>query len=487
MRITNSMMTRNSLNNINLNKIALDRLDTQMSTLKKISRPSDDPVVAIRALRLRSNVSELTQYYEKNIKDATSLLEVTEDTLVNIRELIRNMYESCQQGATDTLTAEDRNTIVTNLTSLKEQVYGEGNADYAGRNLLTGYKTNTDLTFSQDATVSYNITETFTGSDVESFTYVGGALTIDKNNITSVDSSTVTSNTVYRLRLAYDQLDSGTPPSELTYVDSSGTTQSISLNVCDPVTDDAYLTVDPDGINYLPGTGELILGENIYKQLQGLTGDGAISFSYDKTEFKKGDLRPEHYFDCTDNTNGVTYEKTAQAIEYTINFNQKIKVNTEASDVLTHDIGRDIDEILEAVSDTVKAEEKVATIKAMIEDPQYADQVTELNTMLEAAQKELDLKEDKMEKLFSAGMTKFQNYQTIADLQVTDVGSRVKRIELTENRLSAQKTSFEKLQSENENVELADVTIEFSAAELAYKASLTAAGRIVTNTLLDFI
>ena len=66
MRITNKVMQNNSLSNINTNKILQDKLNTQMATEKKINRPSDDPVVAIRALRLRTSVSELTQFYEKN-------------------------------------------------------------------------------------------------------------------------------------------------------------------------------------------------------------------------------------------------------------------------------------------------------------------------------------------------------------------------------------------------------------------------------------
>jgi len=50
-------MQRNNLSNINTNKVYQDKLSTQMSTQKKVNRPSDDPVVSIRALRLRSNVT----------------------------------------------------------------------------------------------------------------------------------------------------------------------------------------------------------------------------------------------------------------------------------------------------------------------------------------------------------------------------------------------------------------------------------------------
>ncbi len=88
MRVTNSMISRNSMVNINSNKVNVDILNTQMTTQKKISRPSEDPVIAIRALRLRSNLSELDQYYERNIPDAKSWMEVTESALRNQQKIL---------------------------------------------------------------------------------------------------------------------------------------------------------------------------------------------------------------------------------------------------------------------------------------------------------------------------------------------------------------------------------------------------------------
>ena len=87
MRITNSMISRNSMNNMNTNKTNVNTLNNQMSSQKKISRPSEDPVVAIRALRLRSNLNELNQYYEKNIPDAESWMEITESALKNMKDI----------------------------------------------------------------------------------------------------------------------------------------------------------------------------------------------------------------------------------------------------------------------------------------------------------------------------------------------------------------------------------------------------------------
>ena len=81
MRITNKVMQNNSLRHINNNKNLQDTLNTQLSTGKKVDKPSDDPVVAIRALRLRSDVSQIDQYYKKNIEDAKSWLELTESSV----------------------------------------------------------------------------------------------------------------------------------------------------------------------------------------------------------------------------------------------------------------------------------------------------------------------------------------------------------------------------------------------------------------------
>ena len=68
MRITNQMMINSSMANIQVNKKQVNTLDTQLSTQKKINKPSEDPIIAIRALRLRASLNEVTQYLKKNIQ-----------------------------------------------------------------------------------------------------------------------------------------------------------------------------------------------------------------------------------------------------------------------------------------------------------------------------------------------------------------------------------------------------------------------------------
>ena len=71
MRVTNNMMRNNSTLNMQKNKVAYDKYLQQYTTQKKIQRPSDDPTIAVRALKYRTTISEIDQYL-KNIEDATS-------------------------------------------------------------------------------------------------------------------------------------------------------------------------------------------------------------------------------------------------------------------------------------------------------------------------------------------------------------------------------------------------------------------------------
>ena len=93
MRMTNKIMRNNSIYNINQNKILQDQLTNQMTSQSKIVRPSDDPVVAIRALRLRNNVTTVTQYNEKNAEDAKQWLKLTADALLTINSVLDGLYE----------------------------------------------------------------------------------------------------------------------------------------------------------------------------------------------------------------------------------------------------------------------------------------------------------------------------------------------------------------------------------------------------------
>lgn len=503
MRITNKMMTNNMMNNINKNKFSMSALEQQYSTGKKIQRPSEDPIIAVRALKLRTNLTELNQYYDKNIPDAKSWMDVTESSLDNVNKLLTKINSYCVQGSTDTLTAEDRAAVIADLQQLKEQVYQEGNANYAGRYVFTGYKTDSSLTFSQnEPNLSYAITEHFTGNQIQIDKRVIGGYTMADLGTSTFDTAPSLQQS-YRLQLSYKQLDA-TLPTEFSYttVNASGAevVQSADITVmsldaletdADPDTsaDDAY-NPGPNDIYYIPETGELIMGSNIYTSMKDAID---VSLTYRKTGFAEGELKPEHFFTCSKSDTAsageeINFTKEDQQIQYEINFSQKLTINTQASNTFSHDLGRCIDDILDTVNAVKDVEAIISEIDSRLKDTNLTDADREtLEKMKAQMDTELSLKKDLMQKAFGKGITVSNQEQDRLNVALADLGSRYVRLELTEDRLSSQSTDFEDLMSKNEDADIAETIIKYSSAEAIYNASLSAASRVVQKSLLDFL
>lgn len=514
MRITTKVIQNNTLSNINNNKVLQDKLANQMSTEKKINRPSDDPVVAIRALRLRTNVNQVTQYYEKNIPDAESWMQITEDALDGVSDIVKDMIDQCRRGSSEKLSTSDRQVILDALTNLRNEVYNGGDADYAGRSVFTGYRTDMSLRFQESFDdKKYSITEQIDNTKVEKLKYIDTAKLLDINEVnfdgamSGIQESQVKEYDFYRIRLSYDNLDD-TVPVFTKYDDTVIATPTVVSEDDDP---SPYINAsnNKDDVYFVKETGELLIGENIYKQLMEFKDDlttsdkneGEIRITYEKSEWKKNDLKPEHYFACTDMSdadpaNHIIYndkylestEREKQAIEYDVGLNQSIKVNTTADEVFSHDIGRDVDDLVSAMQNVALMEEKIAKLKQMKED--NADDETKtgiIDNQLDAANKAFILMQEKCTEMFGTGITKMQKHFDKINYAITGLGTRGKTLELIENRLMSQKTSFETLQSENENVDITDVAIQLSGAKLAYEASLMATSKVLQTTLANYI
>lgn len=514
MRITNKIMQRNNLSNINTNKVYQDKLSTQMSTQKKVSRPSDDPVVSIRALRLRSNVTDVTQYYSKNIPDAESWLDVTEDALKNLTEIITNMIQQCTKASNGDLKSADRQIILEQLKALGDEVYSTGDADYAGRYVFTGYRTDTSLSFDKEYNTKYEITEQLDNSSITQLTKVntGKLLDITANNYNDqnqdykdITENSVSSIDVYRIRLAYDDCKEGGNvkikfgTTELSTADTIRATTSTANP--DPYTD---IKKYPNGAIYVADTGELLIGKDLYNQMMACKDDpatsdkneGEIQITYEKDHWVKGDLRPEHYFACTstDADGKVTdYNKSyldgkseKQVIEYDVGFNQTIQVNSTADECFQHGIGRTVDDLVQAMQDVVDLENVKTKIEGLQETATGTDAET-LTKQMEAVEKALTLAKDKCQKMFESGITTFQGYLDDANLCVTNCGTRSSKLELIDNRMKSQKTTFETLKSENEDIDVTETVIDLKSAEMTYEAALMATGKVMQTTLLNFI
>ena len=502
MRITNKMMTNNALHNIYNNKNLLSRLEQQYSSGKKITKPSDDPIVAVRALKFRTNLSELNQYYEKNIPDAIAWMDVTESALRTVNSIITSMNSYCNQGANDYPSADDRNAIATNLEELRGQLYQEGNSNYAGRYVFSGYKTDTSLVFNKETiNLKYEITEPLQPASIDRVSKI-----INEVNLSEYDSEhpenwvakMPTKVESYRMKLSYSNIEKNgialtytTKEGQTVTLDGTENENTIPRLVTKSVSDTGAYEAAEGTINFIPETGELILSETMYNTLRSSKN---IKVDYVKDEFEINDLRPEHYFDCTvidtdhPEKGAISYTKENQPIEYEVNFNQKLIVNTQGSDAFTTSIGRMVDEIVNAINDVKMVEDSMTEVDKMLEnDSLTTSQRTKLEEIKEQLKSEFALKTTVMTEAFQRGITATEQEQELLNVATADLGGRYNRLQLTESRLSDQQAEFEDLLSDNEDTDLVETIIKYSAAETVYNSSLSAASKLVQTSLLDFL
>lgn len=502
MRVTNQMVTSGSLRNMQKSMQRVDQLNNQVTTGKKIAAPSEDPVIAIRALKLRTTVDQLDQYKNKNIQDALSWLDTTQTSIQNVYDRLQDVYYYCEQGAQDTFQTKDRHTIVQELQELKDAIYREGGTTYAGRYLFSGYKTETNLIFQDDAAkqgLSYNINESIDPDKFVNKTVV----------LNEVDSSAAadivngskaytapTTSSVYQLRLAYSDLDTNATDIKISYTDKDGNVTQLSP-VIKTVADSAtYYDVTPGGVNYIPETGELIFGKDIYNTVKDAA---SVDVNYNKSRFAVGDLRPEMYFNCTQNkemSDGsikkteFTMDEGGQPIKYEVNFSQYITVNAQGKDFILHDMGNKIDDLTNSVQDVLDVEETITKLKNMLESPDYKnnpDAVAKINKMLEGADVELAQKRETMQKLFGNNMTNFQNFMEDVSAVQAKVGTTYSKLELIETRVTEQLANFKELKSSNEDVETEEAAINMYQSELVYESALATTSSVIKKTLLDYI
>ncbi|MEA2270934.1 MAG: flagellar hook-associated protein 3 FlgL [Solirubrobacteraceae bacterium] len=140
-RITNTMIQRSVL--ADLNDISATQAATRrkMSSGKEISRPSDDPYVAGRALALRSELEGIAQH-KRNVGEALGWQGVTDTALGQIGDMAQRARELTLQGATDTLPQQGRDAIADEIDQLIAGIKQEANTTYDGRYVLGGSRTN---------------------------------------------------------------------------------------------------------------------------------------------------------------------------------------------------------------------------------------------------------------------------------------------------------------------------------------------------------
>jgi len=168
---------------MNNNLVSMSDKQNQLSTGKKINKASDDPVGTTKIIKVKSDIVENEQY-KNNVRDAKSWLNVSENSLMDIKDILQRVRELAVQGANGSNTPEDTDKIAKEIQQLTDEIIVNSNATIAGRYLFSGFQTDQRL-LNKDGTYNIDVTsEKIT--DFESISYevtIGESIQVGTNYI----------------------------------------------------------------------------------------------------------------------------------------------------------------------------------------------------------------------------------------------------------------------------------------------------------------
>jgi len=185
MRITNSMMVSRMMTNMNSNLRSMDKWNNDLASGVTLHRPSDDPVLVARSLKIHTDIAE-TEQFTRNVDDAYSWLDKTETSLKELTNVMQRVRELTVQASNGTLTPEDSQKIQSEVKQLKDHMVKIGNDTYVGRHIFSGFST--DKAFLDDSgTISADFIDPATGgikTEGQKIEYQVGVSAKTKVNVT---------------------------------------------------------------------------------------------------------------------------------------------------------------------------------------------------------------------------------------------------------------------------------------------------------------
>lgn len=139
MRVTSSMMTTNTLRDLNLSLGRLQKTQTQLSTGRQIIKASDNPTGTATAMGLRKQLNRADQH-ARSLEDAAGWLATADSALTSGLDLLARAKELAIAGANSGGISDPnaRVAMATELRSIRSQLLGLANTTYGSRSIFNG-------------------------------------------------------------------------------------------------------------------------------------------------------------------------------------------------------------------------------------------------------------------------------------------------------------------------------------------------------------
>lgn len=133
-------MSNNFLKNLNNNANRVFKYQEQLSSLKEVNRPSDDPLAVAKILDLKNGIKQ-NQEYKNTINDAIDWTNVQDSSLDAATQSLQRIYTLMLQGASDSYNTEDRQALKSEVEREIETFVDSLNTNYSGKYIFGGKET----------------------------------------------------------------------------------------------------------------------------------------------------------------------------------------------------------------------------------------------------------------------------------------------------------------------------------------------------------
>ena len=453
MRITSTMLSSNYLKNINKNMSYLQTLQSQLSTGKEISKPSDDPYKASRIVKMYADIAGNEQYND-NITDVTNFLDVTDTSITQISNLYSRVRELLVSAGNAAYGSEQMQSIQDEMKVKVDQLAQLLNTSFDGKYVFGGTKVDSKPVTVVDGKIQY--------ADANG----NGLPTVYKNSDGSYSTTKSSKNEKVALD---DRMESGNTVREELMEE-----QSELNNKADLSEDDSNRLAEIESMLdeskdvYIDSNGKFTTseGEESVEVALGSIDKEEIEKEIDKLTSADGSTKIS---DTEDDTNEKRLKELNEIKAGITAYNQiKADMKIEISQGVTVDYNKTACEILEFTDP---------------EDPSRIINVA-------------DLFNDIINNLNSEDGKEALTGENLADLDkaITNLLTKSSEIGAMQNRMESAKTQNE---SENENltailsnvedIDFTEKMIDFSTLMTVYKASLQISANILPKTIMDYL
>lgn len=139
-RISSQQVFASGINRLQELNSSLNSTQQQISSGKRVNKPSDDPVAAARILKLDQELSRVSTY-ERNVSLADNRLKQEENSLASAIDVIQRIRELTVKAGNGSLSPNDRQSISSEMKERLGQLANLANTrDASGEYIFSGFQ-----------------------------------------------------------------------------------------------------------------------------------------------------------------------------------------------------------------------------------------------------------------------------------------------------------------------------------------------------------